>query len=130
MGKPSYTIDGLACRDFLLTVVEFNRVFSPWWGEEYWDGHLDVFNDILDWPNDFEPYKLIWSESELAREHLGYQAMAGWLRKQLGECVPGAPAWDQWQRQLADAERGQGSTMFDWLVEIIRTHPQIELRLA
>lgn len=91
--------------------------------------HLDVFNDIIDWPNDGEPYALVWSLSEAARSRLGHQAMAGWLRNKLGQCLPGAPAWDQWQRELADAERGQGPTLFDVLVEIIRQHPQIELRL-
>jgi hypothetical protein len=130
VGKPSYTIDGLACCDFASAVSEFNRVFGRWWGDSYWDGNLDVFNDIIDWPNDYGSYTLIWSESESARAHLGHQAMTGWLRSKLDECVPGAPAWDEWQRGLADAELGKGPSMFDWLVEIISTHPQIELRLA
>ncbi len=127
--KPSYTIDGLRCRDFAATVGEFNRVFGRWWGDGYWDGHLDVFNDIIDWPNDGEAYTLVWSESEAAREQLGHQAMARWLRTKLGQCIPGAPAQRQWQRELEDAERGRGPTLFDSLVEIIREHPQIELRL-
>ena len=130
MGITTYTIDGLACRDFASTIIEYNRVFDSWWGEGYWNGNLDAFNDIIDWPNDCEEYALVWSESEAAREHLGHQAMAEWLRNKIGECVPGAPAWDDWQRRLADAERAQGPTMFEWLVEIIQSHPQIELRLA
>jgi hypothetical protein len=100
VGKPSYTIDGLACCDFASAVSEFNRVFGRWWGDSYWDGNLDVFNDIIDWPNDYGSYTLIWSESESARAHLGHQAMTGWLRSKLDECVPGAPAWDEWQRGL------------------------------
>jgi len=55
--------------------------------------------------------------------------LAAWLRNKLGQCLPGAPARDEWQRELADAQQGRGPTLFDWLVEIIREHPQIELRL-
>jgi hypothetical protein len=128
--KPSYAIDGRACRDFAATIAEFNRVLSRWWGEGYWDGNLDVFNDIIDWPNDGEPYALVWSDAAAAREHLGHQALAGWLRDHLALCIPGAPAWHEWKRELEVAERGRGRTLFDWLVAMIQDHPQIELRLA
>ena len=58
MAKPLYTINGHACLDFTATVAEFNRIFGRWWTEGYWDGHLDVFNDILDWPHEGDPYTL------------------------------------------------------------------------
>jgi hypothetical protein len=125
--KPSYTIDGLACRDFATTVAEFNRVFAEWWGEGYWDGHLDVLNDIMDWVGDFQPYTFVWAGSEVARQQLGHQAMIGWLSNKLDQCKPGIGG--DWRKQLAQAERGRGPTLFDWLVEIISGHEQIELRL-
>jgi hypothetical protein len=130
VAKPSYSIDGLACRGFAATVAEFNRAFGQSWGEGYWHGDLDVFDDIIDWPNDGEPYALVWWESEAARSQLGHQAMACWLRNKLGHCLPDAPARNEWQRKLEDAERGRGPTLFDWLVEIVQEHPQIELRLV
>jgi hypothetical protein len=124
---PSYTIDGLACRDFAATVAEFNRAFGRWWGEGYWDGHLDVFNDIIDWPNEGASIVLVWSGAEIARRHLGHEAMAAWLRDKLAQCRSGFG--QHWQQELANAERQRGRTLFDWLVEIIQQHPQIELRL-
>ena len=127
MERPSYTVDGLACRDFASTVVEFNRVLGQWWGAGYWNGHLDVFNDIIDWPHEMEPYTLVWANSEAARRQLGHQAMAGWLTDKLSQCQPGYGG--EWRSQLARAEAGWGQTLFDWLVEIIACHQQIELRI-
>ncbi len=129
MAKPLYTINGRACLDFTATVAEFNRIFGRWWSEGYWDGHLDVFNDILDWPHEGDPYTLAWSNSTATREQLGHIAMARWLRNKLGQCQPDAPGLSKWQRELEDAENGRGRTLFEWLVEIIREHQQIDLRL-
>jgi hypothetical protein len=127
MEKPVYRIDGRCCTDFAGLIAEFDRTFGDVWGHGYWTGNLDAFNDMLDWPNEGEAYVLIWSDCESARQHLGHQAMAGWLRDKLGQCRPGFG--QHWQAELADAERERGRTFFDWLVEIVREHPQIELRL-
>ena len=127
MEKPIYRINGNHCTDFIALISEFDRVFGEEWGNESWRGNLDAFNDLLDWPSEGAPYVLIWSDSAAARRHLGHQAMAAWLRNKLSECQPGAGL--TWKQELQSAESGQGRTLFDWLVEIIRDHPQIELRL-
>jgi hypothetical protein len=127
MEKPLYRIDGRRCADFTGLIAEIDRVFGDVWGHGYWKGNLDAFNDMLDWPNEGEPYILVWEEQEAARRQLAHPAMAGWLRDKLGQCRPGYG--QAWRKELADAERGWGRTLFDWVVEIIREHPQIELRL-
>jgi hypothetical protein len=55
--------------------------------------------------------------------------MARWLRNKLAQCQPDAPGLSKWQQELEDAENGRGRTLFEWLVEIIREHQQIDLRL-
>ena len=127
VGQPLYSVDGLACRDFVSTIAEFNRVFEQWWGAGYWHGNLDTFNDIIDWTNDMQPYTLVWSHAAAARRTLGHDAMADWLAGQVSRCEPGYG--DEWRAQLAQARAGSGPTLFDWFVEIIAGHEQIELRL-
>lgn len=127
MATPEYRIDGRACTSFASTVREFNRVFAPWWGDGYWGGSLDLFNDILDWVEDFRPYVLVWSHSAEARRALGHVATAGWLREDLGE--ERSPYGQERRRRLRHAEQGKGPTLFDDLIEVIRDHPNITLRL-
>jgi hypothetical protein len=134
MNAPIFQIDGNRCTDFAALISEFNRVFGEAWGKD-WQGNLDAFNDMLDWPNnamldwpnDRAPYVLSFFNSEAARRHLGHLAMADWLRNKLSQCEPGFG--ETWREELKSAENGQGRTLFDWLVEIIRDHPQIDLRL-
>jgi hypothetical protein len=108
-------------------IAEFNRVFGDIWGVGYWQGNLDAFNDMLDWPCDGEPYVLVWSHSEETRHNLSHPAIASWLRDKLSQCQPGFG--QHWQQQLTAAEQGQGQTLFEWLLDIIQSHQQIEVRL-
>lgn len=121
-------IDG---RDFR-TLDEFFAVI----GEalipgERWGKNLDAFNDILCWPlaRDSEPYVLVWRRSSLSRRRLNHGAAEQHWQKVIGNCG-GQPS--RWQaEQLARAERCEGPTAFDWIVEIIQQHPDwLSLRLA
>ena len=131
MNHPSkqsvYAVDGRACRDFASTIAEFNRVFESW-GDVPWQGNLDAFNDLIDWVNDVGPYVLVWTDSHEVRQGLGYQAMALWLQDHVNRCERGFG--QEWRERLAQAEGGEGPTLFDELVEIIADHEQIELRLG
>jgi hypothetical protein len=122
--KPAYTVDGRNCRDFASFIVEVNRGFCSHLGVT-WDGNLDAFNDYLDWPEG--EYRLIWAESKYARQPLGHDELAKWLEGNIQRCHPSAVPIQQERLQLARANHGP--TLFDWLVEIIQGHPQIELRL-
>jgi hypothetical protein len=121
--KPTYTVDGLDCRDFASTIAEFNRVLGRRWGEDDWDGNLDAFNDIIDWPHNLEPYILIWAPAAAARGTLGHDAMAAWLRNTPGQCAPGYGS--DWRSHVVKGDAGRGPTLFDWLVETIADCEQI-----
>ncbi len=52
---------------------------------------------------------------------------SGRLTNKLSQYQPGYGG--EWRSQLVQAEPGRGPMLFDWLVEIIAGHEQIELRL-
>jgi RNAse (barnase) inhibitor barstar len=88
----------------------------------YWGRNLDAFNDILrggfGTPN--EGFILVWNNHKLSQQRLGYDETVRQLRLRLGRCHPGNVP--HVQAQLAAAERREGPTVFDWLVEIIQVH--------
>jgi Barstar (barnase inhibitor) len=91
--------------------------------------NLDAFNDFLFWLcEDKGPYTLIWRNSALSRQNLGHEAMACKLEAMLKTCHPSnIPLFRQ---RLDRARRGEGPTLFDWLVEIIEDNKDfVRLRL-
>ena len=100
--------------------------------ESYWGRNLDAFHDIL-WgdmgrvPGGSVRFTIIWRNSARSRMRLGPAETARWIRSALPHAHPSNhPELD---RRLAAAEAGHGVTLFDTLVEIIRSHPHIALRL-
>jgi RNAse (barnase) inhibitor barstar len=119
VAKAVYEIDG---RDFA-TLEEFykvvSRVLIP--GAE-WGHNLDAFNDILrgGFGTPESGFILLWRNSAVSREQLGYPETVRQLDRRLTRCHPS-------NRQLVgeDLERarlGVGPTVFDWLIEIIEVH--------
>ncbi len=95
-----------------------------------WGKNLDAFLDILCWPlaDDPEPYVLLWWRSKLSRKRLNHaEAERYW--EDVIRANGGKPS--AWQaEQLALAGRGEGLSVFGWLVEIIERHPEwLSLRL-
>lgn len=106
---------------------------------EYWGRNLSAFGDILYWPQGEEPYTLIWRHADLSRERLGYAEMARWFERELEWTVQWCEgdqaaklSWSEeslqelratnipyFQEHLAAAQRGEGQTLFDKLIEII-----------
>jgi RNAse (barnase) inhibitor barstar len=117
--RPAYEIDG---RDFS-TLEEFydviSRVLIPGFD---WGHNLDALNDILrgGFGTPEEGFVLRWRHSALSRERLGHPETARQLKLRLSRCHPSNR--QSVARELAAAENGSGSTVFDWLVEIIRDH--------
>ena len=114
-----YVIDGTAFR----TLEEFAAHFSAKVLNGYeWHGNLDAFNDILrggfGTPDD--GFVLIWQNSDVSRENLGYLETIRQLERRLVECHPSNRA--KVKSELDAARRCEGSTVFDWLVEIIKDH--------
>jgi hypothetical protein len=87
-----------------------------------WHGSLDAFNDILRGACGTPDggFVLRWWFSDCSRIALGYDAKASWLQQTLTTCHESNR--DSMCRQLADAKRGEGPTLFDDLVELIRRH--------
>jgi RNAse (barnase) inhibitor barstar len=84
--------------------------------------NLDAFNDVLrggfDTPKD--GFILRWMHSEMSREKLGYPETVRQLEFRLAHCHP--TNRERVERELIAAQNGQGPTVFDWLLEIIREH--------
>jgi Barstar (barnase inhibitor) len=111
-------IDGSRISDF----PEFVREFSDLLLDFSWHGSLDALDDILrggcGTPDG--GFVLQWRFSGRSRIALGYDAKASWLQQTLTTCHESNR--DSIRRQLADAKQGEGPTLFDDLVGLIRRH--------
>jgi len=118
VGLPVLTIDGGQFDDFDGFVARFSGLLV----EFEWRGSLDAFNDILrggcGTPDG--GFEFRWLNSRRSREVLGWRATIRWFGDTLARChpsnVPGLTA------ELEAARRGEGTTLFDWIVEIIERH--------
>jgi RNAse (barnase) inhibitor barstar len=118
-GKRIHEIDGNAFSTLEGFFEEVSRKVIP--GFE-WGKNLDAFNDILrgGFGTPEEGFIIQWKNSAVSRERLGYSETVRQLELGLARCHPSngiAVATD-----LDIARKGKGSTVFDWLVEIIERH--------
>jgi RNAse (barnase) inhibitor barstar len=118
MDKPKFVLDGNEFKTLEEFYDEITVIFylPSWWGR-----NLDAFNDIL--RSDFMPeqgYIIIWKNSHLSKQFLGYEETNRQLVKQLERCHPNNVRTIK--DRLDEANQHIGSTVFDWLVEIIRNH--------
>ena len=121
-----YLVDGGRFSTLAETAAEFTRVLGL---TMPWNGNLDAFNDFLrgGFGTPDEGFVLIWRHSDISRERLGYSETLRWLEERVQHCHPSNVA--SVQERIASARRNEGETLFDTLVEIIRDHDDIELRL-
>lgn len=128
MTKQLYKIDGSNFSTLEGFAVEFTKQLNL---RISWKGNLDAFNDILrgELGTPEEGFILVWKNSSLSRENLGYLETVRQLERKLERCHPSNR--ELIKAQLEQAKRGKGATVFDWLVEIIEdeAHQDIELRL-
>ena len=118
MDKPKFILDG---NNFKILEEFYDRItivlsLPSWWGR-----NLDAFNDVL--RSDFMPeqgYIIIWKNSHLSRQFLGYEETVRQLTKRLEKGHPDNVF--SIQKQIDKAKQQTGPTVFDWLVEIIRNH--------
>ena len=128
MTKQVYEIDGSNSS----TLEEFAAAFTDRLRlETDWRGNLDAFNDILrgGFGTPDEGFILVWRNSELSRERLGYPETIKWLKERIRHCHPSNV--EDFRQRLGLAQQNKGKTIFDMLVEIItdEDHKDIELRL-
>ncbi|QQS09331.1 MAG: barstar family protein [Phycisphaerales bacterium] len=119
MQKPVFVIDGDKFSTLEGFYDEVERVLIP---GAAWGRNLNAFNDILrgGFGTPEGGFVLRWVQSDRSREHLGYRETVRQLQSRLIRCHPSNCAAVAEQLELA--KEGTGSTVFDWLVEIIREH--------
>ncbi len=118
--KPHYYIDGEA----FSTLEEFAKHFSSrvLGGQYEWNGNLDAFNDILrgGFGTPADGFVLVWLNSALSRQRLGYEETVRQLEKRLLKCDPASR--QSVAAEIDSARQRIGPTLYGWLVEIIRDH--------
>lgn len=87
-----------------------------------WGHNLDAFNDILrgGFGTPEEGFEIIWKNSHRSKVVLGYEETVRQLEKRLEKCHETARS--EIRSQLSKARESKGTTVFDWLVEIINDH--------
>lgn len=123
MAKPEYVIDGERFATLEEFFDEVARVITPDVPDGECGRGLDAFNDILRGgfgTPEVGGFVIRWKNSALSRERLGYAETARQLEVQLARCHPGHKA--NCAKQLGDARRGSGPTVFQWICEIIAIH--------
>ncbi len=125
--QPEYVLDG----ERFDTLEEFYaQVGQVLVNGEPWGENLDALEILLQGGFKSIPkkFRLVWRHAERSRERLGYAETIRQLQSQLRDCHPTALIKTAWA--LRAALRGQGSTVFDWIVESIGKHPNVELLLV
>ncbi|KQB96104.1 hypothetical protein AL073_12705 [Loktanella sp. 1ANDIMAR09] len=115
----TYRIDGTQFSTLEEFFGEISRVLIP--GSK-WGHNLDAFNDILrgGFGTPTAGFILIWENSDLSQNRLGYSETVRQLELRLDRCHP--MNRNSVRRQLRLAHSKKGPVVFDWLVEIIRIH--------
>jgi hypothetical protein len=115
---PVLVIDGARFSDFEGFAREFSRLLC----NHTWRGNLDAFNDILRgrFGTPETGWVLRWLDSELSRAALGYEATIRRLEQLLITCHPSNRS--HIEARISCAQRGEGPSLFDEVVEIIRNH--------
>jgi hypothetical protein len=123
--QPVLVLDGSLVTDFASFVDEANRSIFPGYVESVgrpWSGSLDAFNDILRGGMGTPDGGFVFHirHPSKVREALGYPATIEWLEEMLRRCDP--TNRESVGARIERARRHEGPTLFDEVVEIIRTH--------
>ena len=117
--KKLYEIDGENIFSLEGFYEEISLVLLPGAG---WGRNPDAFNDILrggfGTPN--ESFILRWKNSQISRKRLDYPETVRQLKFHLKRSH--SSNRKNIARELEQATKHSGPTVFDWLVEIIRIH--------
>ena len=128
MNKPTYVIDGSNFSTYEEFFREITRTLIPG-AIDRWLHNLDALNDHL-YRGDDKPeggLVLIWRNSALSKARLGYPETIRRLENNLKICHPTAIPIIQQRIELA--KQNKGVTFFDEVIEVIRVHEDVELRL-
>jgi RNAse (barnase) inhibitor barstar len=116
--KPVFEIDGASFD----TLEGFYDEVGKKLGAAPWGRNLDAFNDILrgGFGTPEGGFILRWTHSDRSRVALGFDETVRYVEAKLRRCHPSnTPSV---QQDLEAARRGEGQTLFEILIEIIRRH--------
>ncbi len=115
---PVLIVDGTRFSDLDGFAREFSRLLSGY----TWRGNLDALNDVLrgGFGTPEHGWVLRWVGSETSRTALGHPETARRLERLLPSVDPSNRA--AVTARLDEARRGEGPTLFDEIVAIIRDH--------
>ena len=122
--RPSLSIDGMTFSNLDEFYDEVSDKLIP---NANWGRNLDAFDNILrgGFGTPSEGFVLVWKNSELSRERLGYPETIRQLEKKNLSSHPSHLS--SLEKEIEKAKNGDGSTVFDWLVEIIKSHETIDI---
>ncbi|MFD4819009.1 hypothetical protein [Peribacillus butanolivorans] len=124
-----FVLDGENFSDFNGLCNEFSNVVLS--GKYKWNGSLDAFNDILFGGfGDIEveeEYTIFWRNSVKSKIDLGYGETITILNEMLKNCHPSNE--EKVIKEIRDAKMNIGTTIFNWVEEIILDNKNITLIL-
>ncbi len=123
------TIDGGRFDNLESFYDEIQRLFCP--GFVGFGRNLDAVNDLLHGGFGVfayeEPIEIVWRDTDRSRLRLDHAALFRYLRG-VREAAH-ASSHDQQNALIADAEAGQGPTLFDVIAEVVQGQNHITLML-
>jgi len=119
MAKRVFEING---HDFDTLEGFYDEIGRKVLDDSSWGRNLDAFNDVLrgGFGTPEEGFVLRWLNSDRSQSALGFPATTRYLEEKVRRCHPSNV--DDVRADLESALRGEGQTLFQILVEIIRTH--------
>ncbi|MBD3883687.1 barstar family protein [Phormidium tenue FACHB-886] len=125
--KPEYVLDGRRTTTLEAFYAEITQVLLS---GQPWGDNLDALHAVLrgDYGQLPEQFRLVWRDAKVAQTALGYPHTVHQLMQRLRDCHPTVLIKTAWA--LRAALREQGPTVYDWLVELIEEHPNVELVLV
>jgi RNAse (barnase) inhibitor barstar len=116
-----YELDGRRIGSLEDFYAEVSRVLIP---DRDWGRNLDAFNDILagGFGTPKEGFVVVVRGATHLRSVLGHAAVVDRWRRLLRDGVVHPTNRAHVRTVIRDAELGQGPTLFDELIEIIRSH--------
>jgi len=116
----TFVVDGEQSSSLEEFAMQFSQIVLR--NARDWSGNLDALNDILrgGFGTPENGFAIVWEHSAVSRERLGYGETVRQLERRIDRCHPSNR--EHVRKELDDARRGRGRTVFDWIVEVIRAH--------
>ncbi len=114
-----YIIDGTRITSLAAFYEEISRVLIP---GATWGRNLDALDDVLGggFGTPPEGFTIKWCNAHFSKENLGYAETVRFLEEQSGRCH--ANNRESVRIELESARARTGPTLYDRIIEIIRSH--------